>query len=280
VTIAASEFATDSVSYQSPTASALSLANAINAKSGETGVIANVLANVVTFTINTAELSSDGYLLINGVTVIAGATVTTNASAIISAINDYASQTGVAATAGSNSTTVVLTATDGRNILIAGTAGYSASNVLGLGFTGSTSNARVYRGKIRLSSDEAIVLSGGSGVYTAGTTSTSSSFTLNTVSLSTRDNAETAIFILDNVIRQLQSRRADVGSKVIRMELLQSELASRKENVNAAESLIRDADVASETAQLTSLQILQQAGASVLQRANALPQIALSLLQG
>jgi flagellin len=57
-------------------------------------------------------------------------------------------------------------------------------------------------------------------------------------------------------------------------------IATSVENLAAAESRIRDVDVAEETATLTRNQILQQASASILAQANQQPQIALSLLQG
>ena len=57
-------------------------------------------------------------------------------------------------------------------------------------------------------------------------------------------------------------------------------IASARENLSAAESRIRDVDVATETADLTRNSILQQAAVSVLAQANAQPQLALALLQG
>ena len=57
-----------------------------------------------------------------------------------------------------------------------------------------------------------------------------------------------------------------------------SNLASARENLAAANSRIRDVDVAEETAALTRNNILQQAGVSVLAQANQAPSLALSLL--
>jgi flagellin len=62
-------------------------------------------------------------------------------------------------------------------------------------------------------------------------------------------------------------------------DVASSELDARSENLAAAESVIRDSDIAAETASLTQYQILQQAGATVLAQANSAPQIALTLLQ-
>jgi flagellin len=57
-------------------------------------------------------------------------------------------------------------------------------------------------------------------------------------------------------------------------------MATARENFAAAESQIRDADIASSAAELTRLNILQQAGSSILGQANQLPQLALSLIGG
>jgi len=63
-----------------------------------------------------------------------------------------------------------------------------------------------------------------------------------------------------------------------RFESVVANLSINSENLSAARSRIRDADFASETANLTRSQILQQAGTAMLAQANALPQNVLSLL--
>ncbi|MGM0813841.1 MAG: flagellin, partial [Pseudomonadota bacterium] len=64
-----------------------------------------------------------------------------------------------------------------------------------------------------------------------------------------------------------------------RFESVIANLQTGSENLSAAQSRIRDADFAAETAELTRAQILQQAGTSVLAQANAAPQNVLALLQ-
>jgi flagellin len=66
--------------------------------------------------------------------------------------------------------------------------------------------------------------------------------------------------------------------KQLLLEVTISNLQVARENFKAAESRIRDVDVASEAAELTRLNILQQAGAAVLAQANQQPQLALQLL--
>jgi flagellin len=113
------------------------------------------------------------------------------------------------------------------------------------------------------------------------TTSTLGSTTLHlsAASLSTAANAQTAIGTFDKAIQQLSQARAKVGATQNRMTVTVSNLAVAQENLMAANSRIRDVDVAQETASLTKSQILSQAGLAVLAQANQLPQSALSLLR-
>ncbi|MGI6680121.1 MAG: flagellin [Bdellovibrionota bacterium] len=79
-------------------------------------------------------------------------------------------------------------------------------------------------------------------------------------------------------IGSLASTRGNLGAVESRLSVTINNLEVAKENFASAESQIRDVDVASEAAELTRLNILQQAGASVLAQANQQPAIALSLL--
>jgi flagellin len=113
------------------------------------------------------------------------------------------------------------------------------------------------------------------------TTSTlgSASLHIASASLSTATNAQLAIGTFDRAIQQLSQARAKVGAVQNRMTVTVSNLATAQENLTAANSRIRDVDVASESANLTKAQILSQAGLAVLAQANQLPQSALSLLR-
>src|SRR5918992_866445 len=82
-----------------------------------------------------------------------------------------------------------------------------------------------------------------------------------------------------NGINNISSARATFGSVQNRLDHTISNLASYTENLTASESRIRDADMASEMVNFTKLQILQQAGTSMLAQANQAPQSVLSLLR-
>ncbi|MBF0424554.1 MAG: flagellin FliC [Magnetococcales bacterium] len=92
--------------------------------------------------------------------------------------------------------------------------------------------------------------------------------------------AMSAITTIDAAIASVASIRATIGSLQNRFESVISTLANQSTNTEAARSRIMDADVATETSNLTRVSILQQAGASILAQANQQPQIALTLLQG
>jgi flagellin len=84
---------------------------------------------------------------------------------------------------------------------------------------------------------------------------------------------------IDTAINNVSSARATFGSIQNRLEHRVSNLASYQENLVAAESRIRDVDMASEMVNFSKLQILQQAGTSMLAQANQAPQNVLSLLR-
>ncbi len=113
------------------------------------------------------------------------------------------------------------------------------------------------------------------------TTSTLGSTSLHvaSASLSTVTGARNALGAFDAAITQLSTARAKVGAVQNRMQVTISTLAVAHENLSAANSRIRDVDVASETSSLTKSQILSQAGLAVLSQANQLPNSALSLLR-
>ena len=92
-------------------------------------------------------------------------------------------------------------------------------------------------------------------------------------------STQTDIQQIDDAINNISSARATFGAVQNRLEHTIANLASYTENLTASESRIRDADMASEMVQFTKLQILQQAGTSMLSQANQAPQGVLSLLR-
>ncbi|MCB5207511.1 flagellin domain-containing protein [Methylovorus mays] len=93
-------------------------------------------------------------------------------------------------------------------------------------------------------------------------------------------NASAAIDAIDDALDAVNTNRATFGAVQNRFNSVISSLQVSVENISASKSRIMDADYASETANLTKTQILQQAGTAMLAQANSLPQSVLTLLQG
>ncbi len=113
----------------------------------------------------------------------------------------------------------------------------------------------------------------------ADTTITEGSITLGTIDLSSIISSRET---LDNVREKMQSislNLATVGAEQSRLNSALAYSMSARENIMAAESRIRDADIAQDAAELVRLQILQQASSAVLLQANQQPQLALRLLR-
>ena len=113
----------------------------------------------------------------------------------------------------------------------------------------------------------------------AGASSSQLTFSINaTTNLGAQEAARSALDAVRTAIGSLASTRGTLGATESRLQVTINNLSVARENFAAAESRIRDVDVASEAAELTRLGILQQAGAAVLSQANQQPSLALSLL--
>ena len=99
-------------------------------------------------------------------------------------------------------------------------------------------------------------------------------------SINSTTAAETALGLVDTAIQLKDSARASFGYMMNRLESTNEVLNIQAENLMAAESRISDVDVATEMAALTRNQVLSQAGVAMLGQANAMPQMALTLLRG
>jgi flagellin len=97
--------------------------------------------------------------------------------------------------------------------------------------------------------------------------------------LVTSDNASAALTTVTTAIEQISRNRGSLGAKSQRLNTLINSLGISVENIQAAESQIRDADVAEEVVNLTKYQVLNQTGVSALAQANNSTQAVLSLLQ-
>ncbi|ASA96925.1 MULTISPECIES: flagellin N-terminal helical domain-containing protein [Anoxybacillus] len=98
-------------------------------------------------------------------------------------------------------------------------------------------------------------------------------------SIDTKANANAALDVLDNAIKQVSDERARLGSYQNRLEHTINNLGTAAENLTAAESRIRDVDMAKEMMEFTKNNILSQAAQAMLAQSNQMPQGVLQLLR-
>lgn len=136
-------------------------------------------------------------------------------------------------------------------------------------------------GKLKISSLEEFSFTGAAAA-TAGLDATDKGVKatgFDNVSVKTAEDADLAILSMDAALKAVNSARADLGAMQNRFESVVANLSVNSENLSASKSRIMDADFASETANLSRSQILQQAGTAMVAQANQLPQGVLSLLR-
>jgi flagellin len=100
------------------------------------------------------------------------------------------------------------------------------------------------------------------------------------VDISIFDFSNVSISAIDDAIENVSASRSQFGSVQNRLEHTLNNLATYQENLEASDSRIKDVDMAEEMVNFTKLQILQQAGTSMLAQANSAPSTVLSLLRG
>ncbi|HEX4384669.1 MAG TPA: flagellin [Myxococcales bacterium] len=116
--------------------------------------------------------------------------------------------------------------------------------------------------------------------FTALNSALSAFNTASQTNSATAADSQNLISAVDTALSQLSASRANLGAVQNRLGHAINNLQTTSENLTASQSRITDVDVASETARMTSDQVLAQAGVSVLAQANQIPQMALKLLQG
>jgi flagellin len=99
------------------------------------------------------------------------------------------------------------------------------------------------------------------------------------ISISTPEKSNMAIGIVDQALMKISKQRADLGAYQNRLQHVAKSLEVGAENLQAAESRIRDTDMAREMSEFVKNQILTQAATSMLAQANQKPQLMLQLLR-
>ena len=235
-----------------------SIANAQSSALGTTsvatlnGVAATGFATAVTgatggFTINDGSTTPVAIqILPSGTNLAAAATQTERTAQMKDAINLQSAKTGVAASIDASSGNLVLTSS--HTITVGGSLGGTAGADLGINPAASAATASVTTG-------------------------------FSTMDLSSAAGATLALKYMDSALSSVSTARANLGAVQNRFSAVVTNLQTSAENLSAARSRIQDADFASETANLSRSQILQQAGTAMVAQANQMPQGVLALLK-
>jgi flagellin len=285
--------ASDGVSFSNATGSGIAKAAAINAISGQTGVTATVGSTTVAGTATTSATAiASGDITINGVNLGALNASTSGAqrgAQVAAAVNAISSQTGVSATFDTTTGAVALAAADGRNITVTAStnaAAAAANTGITVSATGATDIATSTLSLSSTSSAGITLADGtGTGLIAANLAGgfTSAAVTVgagvSSLNLSTAAGAQSALATIDSAIASVNSSRASLGAIQNRFTSAVNSLQTSQENLASARSRIQDADFASETANMTRSQVLQQAGTAILAQANSAPNGVLALLR-
>jgi len=278
---------------------AFDIAAAITNTSSSTGVSATARTTVdlsgLTAGLATLTIGSGA----NTATITANVTPT-DLGSLATVINDQSGVTGVTATVSSGK--ISLVQADGKDIILqdfdntgGGTMTVTPPDsthpvTLATG-GGAATDSTTISGTIEFSSHDAYTLTsdatlaagagGGSILDTAQNVSDIAAFEeVTLINISTVAGANDALNIVDAALGKIDAQRGSLGALQNRFESTISNLMNVAENLTAARSRIRDADIAQETSAMTQNNILQQAGVSILSQANQTPQLALQLLQG
>ena len=275
-------------------ASAEEAADLINQVTAATGVSAQARSEAqLDITGTQTAVGEPVSFELNGekVSFVATGTATGDEQAMAEAINSRTDEHGVTATIDNGVLSV--SNTNGANIEIVGFAGDAGStlDITPQGYdegsagdvvvltTGATDSARI-AGAIQLNSSDTFTTTGSTSVDEVATKVTSSLENAADIDITSQKGSQDALSVIDNAIANIDSQRASLGAVQNRFSHTISNLANISENVSASRSRIQDTDFATETAQMTKNQILQQAGTSILSQANQVPQAAISLLGG
>lgn len=201
---------------------------------------------------------------------------------------------------GAQTGTFALTSSLGNVTLTKGGVAQTITNAAGaqtLDFSAHGVKITTVAGFVQNSLDtKSVVVTGGTGkfmVSSSGDFAGNDLISLGAVDLSTgatglnlagldvtsAANAQTALTRIDTAIDSANTVVGTLGAAQSRLEFARANVSTLVENVQAAESTIRDADIALETVAFTKFQILQQAGTAMLAQANQAPQTVLSLLR-
>ncbi|MGE0810947.1 MAG: flagellin [Immundisolibacter sp.] len=264
---------------------AKAISDLVNAQSVTTGVTSTATNSVSFATLSAAGTVSFDLYGSNGSAVAISATVgsTADLSALTDAINAKTAATGLTAELASNKASFTIKSADGYDIRIGNFNHSTAGSTVvaeGVTLTQGGNDSIAVGGKVEFNSSTAFSVSTSSGteLLTAGTVG-STLASVGAINIGTQTGASSALAVVDGALAFVDDLRASLGAVQNRFSSVVASGQATAENVAAARSRIQDADFASETANLSRAQILQQAGTAMLAQANQQSQNVLSLLR-
>lgn len=207
-------------------------------------------------------------------------------------LSGAASKLGISVSFNEKTEALIITSDSGQNITFGeptdGTGEYGGLEVAiaqpdgSYGTAGAIGDGVVANGTVQINSTKSVALSG-DGVEelfgaTGETTASTELKSVSNVDITTANNAQQSIAVIDKAIANIDAQRADLGAIQNRFDSTISNLTSIMENTTASRGRIQDVDFAAETANLTKQQTLQQASTAILAQANQLPAAVLKLL--
>lgn len=215
----------------------------------------------------------------------------TDTAGLADQLKSNAAKLGISVNFNATTNNLEIKSDTGENITFAGAdasaiAGITVAAKDGAGTYGAavaaTAAALQVTGAVSLNSTNSYSMNGAgaTGLFVAaGTTVSSAKTVVSNTDVTTAANAQNAVDVITQAIANIDSQRADLGAVQNRFDSTVANLRSISDNSTAARGVVQDVDFASETAQLTKQQTLQQASTAILSQANQLPSAVLKLLQ-
>jgi flagellin len=270
--------------------SAKTIASNVNGVSSTTGVTATASTTATLAAVSSGAVSfrlAGQNATTSPVVISATVSSPSDLSAVAQAVNAQSGTTNITAVA-DKSGNLVLSDNAGNDIKIENITGLDAATVAGGDGVASAvigaAGVAVVGGKVSFDSAQGFTVTSSVPADTTFLASAAAgASTLQAVSainIGTTDGANKALATIDAALTSINANRASLGAVQNRFASTISNLQTTSENLSAARSRIQDTDFASETANLTRGQILQQAGTAILAQANSLPNGVLALLRG
>jgi flagellin len=273
--------------------SAKSVAKALNGAITGLSATASTTAKLGITEGSNAETSGASFT-INVGTASASIVGATSTSELADQLSSNASSLGISVNFNEGSGELSITSSTGENISF-GVTTAQATSITGMtmavqddegefGDDVQIQDSSTVRGTVDLNSSKAYSLTDNTGStvvssYFGSSTTKSELTSITDTDITSAKGSQDAISVIDKAISNIDAQRADLGAVQNRFDSTVSNLQSISENSTAARSRVQDADFASETAELTKQQTLQQASTAILAQANQLPSAVLSLLQ-